>query len=106
MRLAHDSELGSNGHEIWRFVEVLCEIELKGRIIAFPSASNTDFDFTRRVVETFGTIPDDVAIRLLSPWLNLFETIKGAENIIIRIFNLLQASVPREWSSATMGRYP
>ena len=35
--------------------------------VSFPSASETDYDFTRRLVETPGVVPHDVALQVLSP---------------------------------------
>ena len=35
--------------------------------VSFPSASQTDFDFTRRLIETPGVVPDDVWLQVLSP---------------------------------------
>lgn len=70
---------------------MLCEIGFKEIEVSFPSASQTDFDFTRRLIETPGAIPDDVAIQVLSPCRpNLIqrtiESVKGAKNAIIHIY--------------------
>lgn len=35
--------------------------------VSFPSASETDYDFTRRLVETPCVVPHDVALQVLSP---------------------------------------
>ena len=35
--------------------------------VSFPSSGQTDFEFTRRLVETPGVVPEDVAIQVLSP---------------------------------------
>ena len=35
--------------------------------VSFPAASETDYDFTRRLVETPGVVPHDVALQVLSP---------------------------------------
>ena len=35
--------------------------------MAFPSASDTDYNFVRRLIETPGTIPGDTWIQVLSP---------------------------------------
>jgi len=47
-----------------RFFEQLIKIGLKEIEVAFPSASQTDFDFVRMLVEE-GRIPDDVNIVVL-----------------------------------------
>ncbi|KAI8944350.1 2-isopropylmalate synthase [Xylaria longipes] len=80
-----------NGEEKWRFFKMLCDIGFKEIEVSFPSASQTDFDFTRRLVETPGAIPDDVAIQVLSPCRpdlirRTVEAVKGAKNAIIHIY--------------------
>ena len=35
--------------------------------VSFPSASETDYEFTRRLVETPNIVPHDVALQVLSP---------------------------------------
>ena len=35
--------------------------------VSFPSSGQTDFDFTRRLIDTPNVVPDDVAIQVLSP---------------------------------------
>lgn len=35
--------------------------------VSFPSASETDYEFTRRLVDTPDVVPDDVALQVLSP---------------------------------------
>jgi 2-isopropylmalate synthase len=47
------------------YFRLLCEIGFKDIEVAFPSASQVDFDFTRRLIEG-GHIPDDVYIMGLS----------------------------------------
>ena len=49
-----------------RFFELLLGIGLKQIEVGFPSASQTDFDFVRELIEG-GLIPDDVTIQVLSP---------------------------------------
>ena len=46
---------------------MLVELGYKEIEVSFPSASETDFDFTRRLVEEPGTVPDDVWLQVLSP---------------------------------------
>ncbi|KFA54942.1 hypothetical protein S40293_02311 [Stachybotrys chartarum IBT 40293] len=80
-----------DGEEKWRYFRMLCEIGFKEIEVSFPSASQTDFDFTRRLIETPGAVPDDVAIQVLSPCRpNLIErtveSVKGAKNAIIHIY--------------------
>jgi isopropylmalate/homocitrate/citramalate synthase len=35
--------------------------------VSFPSASQTDFDFTRSLIETPDAVPDNVYLQALSP---------------------------------------
>ena len=35
--------------------------------VSFPAASETDYDFTRRLVDTPHVVPEDVALQVLSP---------------------------------------
>ena len=59
--------------------------------VAFPAASQTDFDFVRSIIEG-GKIPDDVAIQVLTqcrPELieRTFEAVKGAKKVILHFYN-------------------
>jgi 2-isopropylmalate synthase len=59
--------------------------------VGFPSASQTDFDFVRKIIEE-GLIPDDVIIQVLTqarePLIKrTFESIKGAKNAIVHLYN-------------------
>ena len=79
-----------NGEEKWRFFKKLCELGYKEIEVSFPSASDTDFDFTRNLIES-GTVPDDVALQVLSPCREdlirrTVEAVKGAKNAIIHIY--------------------
>lgn len=70
---------------------MLCDIGFKEIEVSFPSASQVDFDFTRRLIETPGAIPDDVAIQVLSPCRpqlieRTVEALKGANKAILHIY--------------------
>ena len=70
---------------------MLAEMGYKEIEVSFPSASQTDFDFTRRLVETPGTVPDDVWLQVLSPCREdlirrTVESMKGAKKAIIHIY--------------------
>ncbi len=59
--------------------------------VAFPSASQTDFDFVRAIIEG-DKIPDGVAIQVLTqcrPELieRTFEAVKGAKRVILHFYN-------------------
>jgi 2-isopropylmalate synthase len=74
-----------------RFFELLVEIGVKEIEVGFPSASQTDYDFVRELVEE-GLIPDDVTIAVLTqsrPELirRTFESIEGARRAIVHLYN-------------------
>ncbi|KAG7129904.1 2-isopropylmalate synthase like protein [Verticillium longisporum] len=80
-----------SGDEKWRYFKMLCDLGYKEIEVSFPSASQTDFDFTRRLIETPGVVPDDVFLQVLSPCrLDLIrktvESVRGAKNAIIHIY--------------------
>lgn len=59
--------------------------------VGFPSASNTEFQFNRRLIED-GRIPDDVTIQVLVQAREdlierTVESLKGAKNVIIHLYN-------------------
>ncbi|KZZ96076.1 2-isopropylmalate synthase [Moelleriella libera RCEF 2490] len=59
--------------------------------VSFPSASDTDFNFTRKLVETPGAVPDDVYLQVLSPCREdlirrTVESLKGAKKAIVHIY--------------------
>ncbi len=66
------------------YFKLLCDIGFKHIEVAFPSASQDDFDFTRRLIDE-GHIPDDVFIMGLT---------QCREHLISRTFEAL-AGVPR-----------
>lgn len=73
------------------FFKTLVSCGFKEIEVAFPSASDTDFGFVRRVIEE-GHIPDDVSIQVLTPAREelirrTFEAVKGAKNVIIHMYN-------------------
>ncbi|KAF4918282.1 Nonribosomal peptide synthetase fmpE [Colletotrichum viniferum] len=51
----------------WEYFQMLVSIGYKEIEVSFPAASQIEFDFTRRLIETPGTVSDDVRIRGLSP---------------------------------------
>ena len=59
--------------------------------VGFPSASQTDFDFVRKIIED-DLIPDDVIIQVLTqarePLIDrTFEAIKGAKQAVVHLYN-------------------
>ncbi|KAI0095721.1 Isopropylmalate/homocitrate/citramalate synthase [Nemania sp. FL0031] len=80
-----------SGDEKWRYFKMLCDIGYKEIEVSFPSSSQTDFDFTRRLIETPGAVPDDVFLQVLSPCRpdlirRTVESVRGAKNAIIHIY--------------------
>jgi len=46
----------------WTFFRMLVDLGYKEIEVSFPSASDTDYNFVRRLVEIPGAVPDDVWI--------------------------------------------
>lgn len=80
-----------NAERKMRMFKTLCEVGFKEIEVAFPSASQTDFDFVRKLIED-KHIPDDVTIEVLAPAREAlirrtFESLKGARRAIVHIYN-------------------
>ncbi|KEZ45795.1 hypothetical protein SAPIO_CDS1604 [Scedosporium apiospermum] len=80
-----------SGEEKWRYFKMLCDLGYKEIEVSFPSASQTDFNFTRRLIETPGAVPGDVFLQVLSPCRpdlirRTVEAVRGAKNAIIHIY--------------------
>ena len=74
-----------------KFFDLLVKIGFKEIEICFPSASDTEFDFCRRLIDE-KHIPDDVTIQVLCQAREhlikkTMEAIKGAPNVIFHIYN-------------------
>jgi 2-isopropylmalate synthase len=74
-----------------RMFELLVRMGYKEIEVGFPSASQTDFDFTREIIEQ-GVIPDDVTIQVLTqcrPELieRTFQACAGAPRAIVHFYN-------------------
>jgi 2-isopropylmalate synthase len=74
-----------------RMFHMLCDVGFKEIEVAFPSASQTDFDFVRCLIEE-GHIPDDVTIEVLTqarPQLieRTIASMAGARRAIIHVYN-------------------
>lgn len=73
------------------FWQLLLRCGFKEIEVAFPAASQTDFDFVRLLIEQ-NHIPDDVAIQVLTQARSdlidrTFEALRGAPNAIIHLYN-------------------
>ena len=71
--------------------KLLVEMGFKEIEVGFPSASETDFNFCRELIEG-GHIPDDVSIQVLTQARehlidSTFKALAGAKNAILHIYN-------------------
>ncbi|MGV0433750.1 2-isopropylmalate synthase [Corynebacterium ureicelerivorans] len=74
-----------------RMFNLLVQMGFKEIEVGFPSASQTDFDFVREIIEK-GMIPDDVTIQVLVQAREhlirrTFEACAGAKNVIVHFYN-------------------
>ncbi len=74
-----------------RMFELLVDIGFKEIEVAFPSASDTDFRFVRRLIEE-NRVPDDVEIQVLTQAREdlirrTFESLAGAKRAIVHVYN-------------------
>ena len=74
-----------------RMFDLLVRMGYKEIEVGFPSASQTDFDFVREIIEQ-GAIPEDVTIQVLTqcrPELitRTFEACSGAPKVIVHFYN-------------------
>ena len=74
-----------------RMFELLVQMGFKEIEVGFPSASQTDFDFVRQLIEE-DLIPDDVVIQVLTQAREhlierTFEAIRGAKQAIVHLYN-------------------
>ena len=80
------------GHERKaRMFQLLLDMGFREIEVGFPSASQTDFDFTRWCIEE-GNVPDDVDLQVLvqcRPELitRTFESLQGAKTPIVHFYN-------------------
>jgi 2-isopropylmalate synthase len=82
-----------------RFFDMLVQVGLKEIEVAFPSASQTDFDFVRRLIEE-KRIPDDVTIEVLTQSREdlirrTVDSLQGARRAIVHLYNPIAPSFRR-----------
>ncbi|CAM2148197.1 2-isopropylmalate synthase [Paraburkholderia tropica] len=75
------------------FFEMLVQIGFKEIEVGFPSASQTDFDFVRKLIDE-KRIPDDVTIEVLVQSredliARTFEALDGASRAIVHLYNAI-----------------
>lgn len=80
-----------NADKKMQMFKTLCAIGFKEIEIAFPSASQTEFDFVRGLIDG-GHIPADVSIEVLTQAREhlirrTFESLKGAKKAIVHVYN-------------------
>lgn len=80
-----------DGEQKLRFFKMLVELGYKEIEVSFPSASQTDYDFTRHLVDTPGVVPDDVYLQVLSPCREDFirrtvDSLTGAKKAILHLY--------------------
>ena len=74
-----------------RMFQQLVKIGFKEIEVGFPSASQTEFDFVRLLIDG-GHIPDDVTIQVLTQARShlierTFEALDGARQVIVHVYN-------------------
>ncbi|MHB8185352.1 MAG: 2-isopropylmalate synthase [Dermatophilaceae bacterium] len=74
-----------------RMFDLLVRMGYKEIEVGFPSASQTDFDFVRMLIEG-GHIPDDVTIQVLTQARDhlierTYDSIRGARQAIVHLYN-------------------
>jgi 2-isopropylmalate synthase len=74
-----------------RMFDALVRIGFKEIEVGFPSASQTDFDFVRQLIEE-KLVPDDVTIQVLTQAREelirrTFDAVRGASRVIVHLYN-------------------
>ena len=78
-----------------RFFKKLVEIGFKEIEVGFPSASQIEFDFLRKLIDD-NLVPSDVTLQVLTQAREhlirrTFEAVKGLPRVILHIYNYLLA---------------
>ena len=84
-----------DAHRKLAMFQLLVKMGYKEIEVGFPAASQTDFDFIRKIIEE-KLIPDNVVIQVLTqarkPLIErTFESIKGAKQAIVHLYNSTSA---------------
>ncbi|KAL8879877.1 MAG: hypothetical protein Q9192_008142, partial [Flavoplaca navasiana] len=77
--------------EKWIYFQLLVSMGFKEIDVAFPSASDTEFNFTRNLIDTPNAVPEDVWLQVLSPCRRdlikrTVESVTGARKAIISLY--------------------
>ncbi|KAI9685540.1 MAG: hypothetical protein M1822_004398 [Bathelium mastoideum] len=80
-----------DGEQKWRYFQMLVRLGYKEIEVSFPSASETEFNFTRKLIQTPGMVPDDVWLQVLSPCRpelikRSVDSLKGAKKAILHLY--------------------
>jgi 2-isopropylmalate synthase len=80
-----------NAERKLKMFQLLVDMGYKEIEVGFPSASQTDFDFVRLLIEE-GHIPDDVVIQVLTQSrehliARTYESLRGAKQAIVHLYN-------------------
>src|SRR5258708_3002285 len=75
----------------WRLYQLLLKLGFKEIEIAFPAASQTEFDFVRALIES-DAIPEDVTIQVLTQARDeqidrTFEALRGVRRAVVHLYN-------------------
>ena len=93
-----------------RFFKLLVDTGFKEIEVGFPSASQTDFDFVRELIEQ-QLVPDDVTLQVLTPArpeliARTFDSLRGARRAVVHFYNatapLFRRVVFRQDEAATI----
>ncbi len=84
-----------NGERKLRMFQLLVSMGYKEIEVGFPSASQTDYDFCRELIEG-GHIPDDVTIQVLTQCRDhlierTYDAIRGSKQAIVHFYNSTSA---------------
>ena len=74
-----------------RMFKMLLKIGFREIEVGFPSASQTDFDFVRMLIER-DLVPEDVTIQVLTQAraeliASTFESLRGARSVVVHLYN-------------------
>lgn len=83
--------MAQDGDQKWQYFQMLVQLGYKEIEVSFPSASQTDFDFTQRLIRTPGVVPEDVWVQVLSPCRKelirrTVDALKGAKKAILHLY--------------------
>jgi 2-isopropylmalate synthase len=90
-----------------KMFKTLCDMGFKEIEIGFPSASDTDFDFCRKIIDE-NLIPDDVVIQVLTQAREelirrTFEAVDGSKQAIVHLYNSTSTTQRRVVFNQDMG---